>query len=161
MSTLSIRKAIASDLLQIAQFIRDLAVYEKLSHQVSFDESRLQQELFGDAPVAHVLMAEWDSAPVGFALYFYNFSTFLGKRGIYLEDLYVDPSHRGKSIGKSLLKELARLAVAQDCGRLEWQVLDWNEPSIAFYDSLGAKQKSDWITYQLTDDALRRLAEQH
>lgn len=159
MSELNIRKATSDDLSLIARFIRDLADYEKLSHEVTFDETRLKDELFGDAPVAFVWVAEWEHKPVGFALCFYNFSTFLGKRGIYLEDLYVDPDHRGKSIGKALLKKIAKQAVEEDCGRVEWQVLDWNKPSIDFYDSLCAKQKTEWLTYQLTGDALISLAE--
>lgn len=158
MAALNIRKATSDDLATIEAFIRNLAEYEKLSHEVTFDSKRLAQELFGPSPVAFVWIAEWEHTPVAFALCFYNFSTFLGKRGIYLEDLYVNPEHRGKSIGKALLRHIACQAVEEDCGRVEWQVLDWNEPSIEFYDALGAKQKSDWLTYQLTGEALQSLA---
>lgn len=159
MSSLSIRKATPSDLSHIAKLIRDLAEYEKLLDEVTFDESRLHDELFGDAPVAFVWMAEWGDEPVGLALCFYNFSTFLGKRGIYIEDLFVDPDYRGKNIGKALMQKVAKQAIAEDCGRVEWQVLDWNQPSIDFYEKMNARNKSEWLTYQLTGDALKSLAE--
>jgi len=128
--TLSIRSARAEDIPLIAQFIRDLAEYERLAHEVRFDEAVLQAKLFGPRPYAEVLIGEIDGEPQGFALFFHNFSTFEGKPGIYLEDLFVRPEARGSGLGKALLKRLAALAVERDCARLEWSVLDWNEPSI-------------------------------
>jgi GNAT superfamily N-acetyltransferase len=155
---LSIRPASESDVALILSFIQKLAEYEKLSHEVVATEATLRNYLFGERPAAEVILAYWGSQPVGFALYFHNFSTFLGRPGIYLEDLFVDPEHRGKGIGKALLVNLAQIATERDCGRLEWSVLDWNEPSIQFYRKLGAVAKDDWTTYRLTGDALQRLA---
>lgn len=155
---LRIRQAERDDLPIIMRFIRELAAYEKLEDEITFDEARLAEECFGERPVAHTLIAEWSGEPAGFLLYFYNFSTFLGKRGIYVEDLYVSPELRGNKIGLSLLQYVAAIAKAQDCGRVEWSVLDWNEPSIAFYESLGAKAKKEWLGYQLSGDALSQLA---
>lgn len=155
---LTIRKAEADDLPLVIQFITELADYEKLRHEVTIDPRRLQNELFGEYPVAFSYLAEWDGVAVGFALYFYNFSTFLGKRGIYVEDIYVQPNFRGKGIGKALLKAIAQKAVEEDCGRIEWQVLDWNKPSIDFYESLHARHKQEWLTYQLAGGAIKKLA---
>ena len=139
-------------------FIRKLAEYEKLSHLVVASEADVREHVFGANPVAEVLLAYWDQEPVGFALYFRNFSTFLGQPGIYLEDLFVDPSHRGKGIGKALLARLAQIAAERGYGRLEWAVLDWNTPSIEFYRSLGAVPLDEWTAYRLTGAALDRLA---
>lgn len=155
---LSIRNASADDLQLIIQLITDLADYEKLRHEIAIDPKRLKRELFGDQPAAYAMIAQWNEKPVGFALFFYNFSTFLGKRGIYVEDVYVQPDYRGKGIGKALFRAIAQKAVAEDCGRVEWQVLDWNKPSIDFYEAMEARHKKEWLTYQLTGGALKRLA---
>jgi GNAT superfamily N-acetyltransferase len=146
------------DVPLILRFIRDLAEYEKLSHLVIATEENIREHVFGPNRVAEVLLASWDSQPVGFALFFRNFSTFLGQTGIYLEDLFVEPAHRGKGIGKALLIRLAKIAVERGYGRLEWSVLNWNTPSIEFYRSLGAVPMDEWTIYQLAGDALSRLA---
>jgi GNAT superfamily N-acetyltransferase len=156
--TLSIRTAARSDLSLIAQFIRDLAEYERLSHEVRFDEAVLGDRLFGDRPYAEVLIGEIDGAPQGFALFFHNFSTFEGKPGVYLEDLFVRPEARGSGLGKALLKRLAALALQRDCARLEWAVLDWNEPSIQFYKLLGARMMDEWTVMRVDGMALDSLA---
>ncbi|WBX85256.1 GNAT family N-acetyltransferase [Sphingosinicella microcystinivorans] len=156
--TLSIRPATPADLPLIAQFIRGLAEYEKLAHEVRFDEAKLGETLFGPRPYAEVLIAEDDGAPVGFALFFHNFSTFEGRPGIYLEDLFVVPEARGKGVGKALLSRLAALAIERDCARLEWWVLDWNTPAIDFYRALGARSMNEWIVNCVDGDALRALA---
>ncbi len=156
--TLSIRPATRADLPLIAQFIRDLADYEKLAHEVRFDEAVLGDRLFGPRPYAEVLIGEIDGVAQGFALFFHNFSTFEGKPGIYLEDLFVRPEARGSGLGKALLKALAALAVERDCARLEWWVLDWNEPAIQFYKKLGAKPMDEWTTFRVDGDALLELA---
>lgn len=156
--TLSIRPATRADTALIAQFIRDLAAYEKLSHEVRFDDAVLADRLFGPRPYAEVIIGELGGAPQGFALFFHNFSTFEGRPGIYLEDLFVRPAARGSGLGKALLAELARLAVERDCARLEWAVLDWNEPSIGFYKSLGARLMDEWTGMRVDGDALIRLA---
>ena len=158
MSALRIAPAAESDIPLILSFIRALAEYEKLSHLVVATEENIREHLFGSNPVAEVLLAHWSGEPVGFALYFRNFSTFLGQAGIYLEDLFVEPAHRGKGIGKALLKRLAEIAVERGYGRLEWSVLDWNTPSIEFYRSLGAVPMDEWIRYRLTGAPLMRLA---
>lgn len=155
---LSIRFATADDLPLIAQFIRDLAAYEKLAHEVRFDEAGLGQRLFGPRPYAEVLIGEIDGVAQGFALFFHNFSTFEGKPGIYLEDLFVRPEARGSGLGKALLKRLAALAVERDCARLEWWVLDWNTPSIGFYKALGAKPMDEWTVFRVDGAALENLA---
>ena len=159
MPDLNIRKAEIADCALVLKFIRDLAVYEKLDHTVVATEDSVRNTLFGDKPFAEVVIAEWQGQPAGFALFFHNYSTFLAKPGIYLEDLFVEPSLRGKGIGKALLQHLATLAVERGCGRLEWAVLDWNEPSIEFYKSLGAVPMSDWIIYRLTGEALQGLGQ--
>lgn len=156
--TLAIRSATPSDLPLIAQFIRDLADYEKLAHEVRFDEAKLAANLFGPRPHAEVIIGEIDGAPQGFALFFHNFSTFEGRPGIYLEDLFVRPEARGSGLGKALLGHLAKLCVIRDCARLEWSVLDWNEPSIGFYKSLGAKLMDEWTVMRVDGDALTKLA---
>ena len=155
---MTIRAATPDDTYIIAELIRALAEYERLAHEVTLDERELREHLFGERPYAEVVLAEDAGDVVGFALFFHNYSTFLGKPGIYLEDLFVKPAHRGAGHGRALLAELARLAVERGCGRLEWSVLDWNEPSIAFYLSLGAVAMDEWTGYRLTGEALRRLA---
>jgi GNAT superfamily N-acetyltransferase len=157
---LRIRPATDNDTALILRFIEKLADYEKLSHEVVATEAALHKWLFGARPMAEVILAEWAGEPVGFALFFQNFSTFLAQPGIYLEDLFVDIEHRGKGIGKALLSRLARIATERGCGRLEWAVLDWNQPSIEFYRSLGARPKDEWTIFRLTGDSLQRLAEQ-
>jgi GNAT superfamily N-acetyltransferase len=153
-----IRKAEPSDTAIILEFIRRLAEYEKLSHEVVATEESLERYLFGEEKVAEVVIGYDRDDPVGFALYFYNFSTFLGKPGIYLEDLYVLEEYRGRGFGTMLLTYLARLAVEKGCGRLEWAVLDWNEPSIDFYKSLGARMMNEWIIHRVTGESLEKLA---
>ena len=153
-----IRPATAADVPTIARLIRGLAEYERLSHAVALDEDRLREHLFGPRPYAEVLLAEDAGAVVGFALFFHNYSTFRAKPGIYLEDLFVEPAHRGKGHGKALLISLARLALARDCARVEWSVLNWNEPSIRFYQALGAEPLDEWTAYRLTGEALAKLA---
>ena len=149
-----IRPATVEDTRTICSLIRALAEYERLSHEVLLDEDRLREHLFGKRPFAEVLLAEEEGEIVGFALFFHNYSTFLGKPGIYLEDLFVRPDNRGKGHGKTLLTAVARLAVERGCGRLEWSVLNWNEPSIQFYRSLGAVPMNEWTIYRLTGDDL-------
>ena len=160
--TVTTRTAARTDLPLIAQFIRDLAEYEKLAHEVRFEEAVLGERLFGQnnghGPYAEVLIGEIDGAAQGFALFFHNFSTFEGRPGIYLEDLFVRPAARGSGLGKALLKRLAALAVERDCARLEWSVLDWNEPAITFYKSLGAKSMDGWTINRVDGDALQGLA---
>jgi GNAT superfamily N-acetyltransferase len=158
-SALRIVPATEPDVPLIFSFIRKLAEYEKLSHEVVATEDRLRDGLFGARPVAEVLLAYWDDEPAGFALYFPNFSTFLGQPGIYLEDLFVEPAFRGRGIGKALLARLAKIAQERNCGRLEWAVLDWNRPAIDFYKSLGAVAKDEWTVFRLAGDSLHRLAE--
>lgn len=154
----TIRPAVAADSALILRFIRDLADYEKLLDSVEATEGHVAAALFGDNPRAFADIAEIDGAPVGFALWFYNFSTFVGRHGIYLEDLFVRPEARGSGAGKALLANLARRCVDENLGRLEWSVLDWNAPSIAFYDSLGAAALDEWIIRRMTGAALRKLA---
>jgi GNAT superfamily N-acetyltransferase len=155
---LSIRTANKSDVSLILSFIRGLAEYERLSHEVTANEEQLIETLFGDYPGAEVIIASLDDEPAGFALFFHNYSTFLAQRGLYLEDLFVKPEFRGKGVGKALLSHLAKLAVERKCGRLEWAVLEWNEPAIGFYKSLGAKPMDDWTVFRVTGDALGELA---
>ncbi len=156
--SVSVRNAGRGDEALILGFIKELAEYEKLAHEAVATPDQLARTLFCDNPKVFALIAEQDGAPVGFALYFFNFSTFLGKHGIYLEDLYVKESCRGAGAGKALLAELARIAVENDCGRLEWSVLDWNAPSIAFYKSLGAAPMDEWTVYRLAGEGLADLA---
>src|SRR5262245_60982008 len=155
---LRIERAEPGDVPLILRFIRDLAEYERLLDQVVASEDVLREQLFGTRPVAEVVIARSGDEPAGFALFFHNFSTFLGRRGLYLEDLFVRPAFRGKGVGQALLAFLARLALERGCGRLEWAVLDWNEPAIGFYQRLGAAPMSDWTTYRLTGEPLRALA---
>ena len=154
--SVAIRSATVADVPLILRFIRELAVYEKLEHEVVATEDGLARSLFGDHPYAEVLIAEDEAEPAGFALFFHNYSTFLGQPGIYLEDLYVRPEARGKGIGRALLARLATETVARGCGRLEWAVLDWNRPAIGFYEALGATPMNEWTVFRLTGDALRR-----
>jgi GNAT superfamily N-acetyltransferase len=156
--TLSIRPGELADVPVIAELIRALARYEKLEQEVVMTEEKLTDSLFGERPYAETLIAEDDGEPVGFALFFHNYSTFLAQPGIYLEDLFVKPEHRGAGIGKALLERLAQLAVDRGCGRLEWAVLDWNVDAIRFYERLGAKPNAEWTVYRLTGKPLQRLA---
>jgi GNAT superfamily N-acetyltransferase len=156
MST-SIRPAESGDLPLIARFIRDLAEYEKLAHEVRFDEATLAGHLFGSRPVAEVVIGEVGGEPQGFALFFHNFSTFEGRPGLYLEDLFVRPAARGSGLGRALLAHLAALAVERGCARLEWSVLDWNAPAIGFYEKLGARAMSDWTIMRVDGEALTAL----
>jgi len=155
--TLAVRAAERADVPVIAELIRGLARFEKLEHEVSMTEERLAENLFGRHRYAETLLAEEEGVPVGFALFFHNFSTFLAQPGIYLEDLFVVPEQRGHGVGRALLKELARLAVERGCGRLEWSVLDWNREAIGFYERLGAKPNSEWTVYRLAGEALSAL----
>ncbi len=155
---MSIRAATPADVPTIAGLIRGLAEYEKLAHEVVLKEADLREHLFGARPYAEVVLAEEGGAVVGFALFFHNFSTFLAKPGLYLEDLFVLPAHRGKGHGEALLRHLAKLAVARGCGRFEWSVLDWNAPSIEFYKSRGAVPMDEWTIYRLTGEKLLRFA---
>jgi GNAT superfamily N-acetyltransferase len=158
MSFLSFRPARLTDTTALVGLIGELAAFESLSHLMQATPEALAEHLFGQHPVAQALVAEADGALVGFALYFSNYSTFLAKPGLYLEDLYVQPAWRGRGVGRRLLRELAAVAVARGCGRFEWSVLDWNAPAIGFYQSMGATVMPDWRICRLTGDALHRLA---
>ncbi|MBE6334476.1 MAG: GNAT family N-acetyltransferase [Bacteroidales bacterium] len=153
---MEIRKACPKDVPQILEFIKGIARYEKMENEVVATENMLHEWLF-QKEVAEVVFAEEDGKAAGFALYFHNFSTFVGKAGIYLEDLYVFPEHRGKGYGKALFLHLAKTALERGCGRMEWVCLNWNQPSIDFYRSMGAISLDDWKTYRLTEDALKEL----
>lgn len=152
-----LRPASPDDIPLILALIGELAEYELLSHQVVATEELIHQALFGERTYAEVIIAEVESDPAGFALFFHNFSTFLGRPGIYLEDLFVRPVYRGRGVGRMLLEHLAKIAVERNCGRLEWAVIDWNEPAIGFYKKLGAVPIDDWTIFRLTGDALREL----
>ena len=154
-----IRPARVEDVSIILELIRDLATYERAPDEVTATEEQLVDVLFGERPAAEVLLAFEEQSPVGFAVYFYNFSTWLGRPGLYLEDLFVNPEKRGKGYGRALLVELAKIARDRECGRLEWAVLDWNEPAIEFYRALGAKPMHEWTVFRLTRDGIARLAE--
>ena len=156
---IGVRSATEKDVPLILSFVRELAAYERLSHEVKADESMLRECLFGARSYAEALIAESQGLPAGFALFFHNVSTFLGRPGIYLEDLYVKPELRGLGIGRTLLAHLAGLATERSCGRLEWAVLDWNEPAIRFYKSLGAVPMREWTVFRLTGESLERVAE--
>jgi GNAT superfamily N-acetyltransferase len=156
--TITIRPATESDSALILNFIQGLAEYEKLSHEVVASENQIRLTLFGDQPSAEVIIAEFENEAAAFALFFTNYSTFLARPGIYLEDLFVLPEFRGNGIGKSLLAHLAGLVVEKDMGRLDWSVLDWNKPAINFYEQLGAKGMTDWTQYRLTGSALEKLS---
>jgi GNAT superfamily N-acetyltransferase len=154
---LKIRAATKADGALVYTFIRDLAEYERLLDDVAATQGDIERSLFEPNPRVFCDIAEWDGAAAGFALWFYNFSTFRGRHGIYLEDLFVRPAFRAKGIGKALLENLAKRAVAENCSRVEWSVLDWNEPSIKFYESLGAIPMEEWTIYRLTGEALKKL----
>lgn len=151
-----IRKAVPADSEIIFNLIRKLSVYEKMENEVITSAAELHENVF-EKKFAHVLIAEEDGLPIGFALYFFNFSTFVGKRGLYLEDLFVEPEHRGKGYGKMLLLHLAKIAEEENCGRMEWAVLDWNQPAIDFYKSLGAKAMEDWTIFRLDKKTIKKL----
>ena len=155
---LSITIATERDIPQILDFIKALAEYERMADLVVATEEGLRATLFGPRPYAECVIARFDGEPAGFALFFHNYSTFLGRPGVYLEDLFVKPELRGKGVGRSLLQYLAKVALDRDCGRLEWTVLDWNEPAIGFYKSLGAEPLEDWTIFRLKGEALARLA---
>ena len=157
--SLTIRRARADEAGLVYTFVRELAEYEKLSHEVAATEADIAEALFGDSPVLFCDIAEWDGEPAGFAVWFVNFSTFSGRHGIYLEDLFVRPALRGKGIGKALLMHLARHCVTNGWSRLQWAVLDWNAPSIEFYKSLGADLMDEWTICRLSGEALARLAQ--
>ena len=158
MSQLHIRPATEQDIDLILHFVRELAIYEKAEHEVKATPDHVRRTLFCANPAVFGLICEIEGKAVGFAVYFFNYSTWQGQHGLYLEDLYVTPQQRGVGAGKALLQHLARIALDKDCGRFEWSVLDWNAPSIAFYDSLGAKPQSEWIRYRMTGEALQQLA---
>jgi len=155
---IEISPAQEADIALILSLINELAEFEKLKAQVAATEATLRQALFGSRPAAEALIARSGGEPAGFALYFHNFSTFIGKHGLYLEDLFVRPAFRGRGIGKALLARLARLALERDCGRFEWAVLDWNRPARDFYEALGAESNPSWVNYRITGKALERLA---
>ena len=155
---ISIRSATSADVGTILNFIRDLSVYEKLAHEVKADERTLAQNLFGARCYAECIIAEAVGRPAGFALFFHNFSTFVGKPGLYLEDLFVKPEYRGRGIGLRLFRALAHIALERDCGRMEWSVLDWNEPALTFYKQLGAQAMDDWTTQRLSRPQIEALA---
>lgn len=158
MENITVRHAERADIPTVLRFIHALGSYEKLEHEITADEKTLEREMF-EKNGAKALIAFSGDTPCGFALYFYSFSTFLGKRGIYLEDLFVSPTYRGRGIGTRLLSELAGIAVREGCGRLEWSCLDWNTPSIEFYKSLGARPMDGWSVYRVTGDGLKALAD--
>jgi GNAT superfamily N-acetyltransferase len=157
-ASLDIRTAMPADAETVLALIEELADYERLRHEVVADEALLSRHLFGARPAAEALLAERDGAAVGFALFFPTFSTFLGRPGIWLEDLFVRPAHRGTGIGRSLLVRLAQIAVERDCGRLEWSALDWNEPALGFYRALGARVMPEWHLHRLSGEALASFA---
>jgi GNAT superfamily N-acetyltransferase len=158
-SSLRLRDAKADDLPVIERLVRALASYERLEHEVRATQDDLRQAMFGPEPKVFALICEWDGQPAGLCIWFYNFSTFLGRHGIYIEDIFVEPEHRGRGIGRAIFKHLAQRAVAEGCGRLEWSVLNWNEPAIGFYRGIGASAMTDWHIQRVTGDALQALAD--
>ena len=158
MSVIKIRETTIDDSALILKFVTELAIYEKAENEVLATESDIRESLFGDNSTANAVICNIDDEPAGFAVYFFNYSTWLGKHGLYLEDLYVSPSHRSSGAGKTLLKHLAKIALSKDCGRFEWSVLDWNEPAIQFYQSFGAKPQDEWVSYRLEGKALKEFA---
>ncbi|MBE0457215.1 MAG: GNAT family N-acetyltransferase [Pseudoalteromonas prydzensis] len=159
MTDIILRDAVPSDAATILHFITELAVYEKEPDAVKTDEQAILKTLFSEGATAHSVICLEEDTPIGFAVYFYNYSTWLGKNGLYLEDLYVSPDSRGKGAGKLIMQHLARQAIAKDCGRFEWVVLDWNQPAIDFYNSMGAEPQNEWVIYRLTGQALIDFAE--
>ncbi len=159
MKDINIRKATIEDAALILHFVKELAIYEKAVHEVIATEEDIKNSLFNERVTAHAVICNKGDKPVGFAVYFFNYSTWLGQNGLYLEDLYVSPESRGTGAGKALLKHLARIAVNKNCGRFEWSVLDWNEPAIQFYESIGAAPLNEWVGYRLTGDALTAFAD--
>lgn len=157
--SLHIRTATIEDAALILGFITDLAIYEKAEHEVKTDAAGIEAGLFGPESSTRALICEHEGQPIGYAVYFFNYSTWLGKHGLYLEDLYVSPEKRGVGAGKALLRHLAQLAVTKGCGRFEWAVLDWNQPAIDFYQSFGARPQDEWTTYRLTGQALLDFAQ--
>ncbi len=155
-----IRIATENDIPIILSLIRELAVYEKLEHELIATEELMRQSLFCEKPAAEVLIAEYEDTPVGYALFFHNFSTFLGKKGLYLEDLFIKPHYRGKGFGKALLLHVVRLAKERNCGRVEWSVLNWNQPAIDFYKSLGAVPMDGWTVYRLDEEVIKKVENQ-
>ncbi|MDQ0454981.1 GNAT family N-acetyltransferase [Rhizobium paknamense] len=155
-----IRDAEVGDVPVILRFITDLAIYEKAEHEVKATPESLAESLFGEASVTRAVILESEGKPAGFALWFYSFSTWLARKGLYLEDLYVDPAFRGQGGGRLLLRHLARRAVEEGCGRFEWSVLDWNTPAIRVYESIGGEPQSEWIRYRLSGDALKAFADE-
>jgi len=155
---LQVRPATRADAPLITSLVRELADYEKLLHEARATPTDFLRELDAPNPVVHVLIAEWNGEPAGFALYFFNFSTFVGRRGLYLEDLFVRPALRSHGIGRALLRALARIAQEKNCGRMEWAVLDWNEPALRFYKTLDARQMNEWIIHRLTPAEIGKLA---
>ena len=158
MSVLTIKEATIEDSALILRFVKELASYEKAEHEVLATEADIKSSLFGENATTNAVICHVNDEPVGFAVYFFNYSTWLGKNGLYLEDLYVSPDHRSVGAGKALLRHLAKIAVSKQCGRFEWSVLDWNEPAINFYQSIGAKPQNEWIGYRLTGQALESFA---
>ncbi|WP_394145681.1 GNAT family N-acetyltransferase [Vibrio atypicus] len=158
MNKIEIREAHVEDTETILRFITELAKYEKLESEVKTSISDIESSLFSQESTAHAIICEVNGEPIGFAVFFYNYSTWLGKNGLYLEDLYVSPEYRSIGAGKAILKYLAQLAVSKKCGRFEWCVLDWNEPAIEFYKSIGAKPQNEWVIYRLTGDELKAFA---
>jgi GNAT superfamily N-acetyltransferase len=157
---ITIRKAEEKDIPLILKFIKGIAEYEKLLHEVEANEEKLRESLFSQNANTEVLLCYFGDVPVAYAVYFHNFSTFVGKKGIYLEDIFVYPEYRGKGIGKKLLKYIAQIAVERNCGRMEWAVLNWNKPAIEFYKSIGAKPMDEWSIFRLTEPALKKFVEQ-
>ncbi len=158
MNTVTIRRATKNDSTIILQFIKELAAYEKAPNAVKASIEDIEKSIFGDNSTVSALICSSDEKPIGFAVYFFNYSTWLGKNGLYLEDLYITPQYRGKGAGENLLRHLAKIAFEKDCGRFEWSVLDWNMPAIEFYKSLGARPQNEWIPYRLDGDALTGFA---
>lgn len=158
MKRIEIREAEVEDSPLILRFIKELAIYEKAEDQVEATVESIEESIFGSDSTTHAIICLIDGEPVGFAVYFFNYSTWLGKNGLYLEDLYISPEHRKIGVGKALLKHLAQTAVSKGCGRFEWSVLDWNEPAIDFYRSIGAKPQSEWIIYRLSGPELIAFA---
>jgi GNAT superfamily N-acetyltransferase len=156
---LHMRPATADDAPLLMHFVRELAIYEKAEHEVLATEADLRRDMFGPESRVEALICELEDEPIGHAIFFMNYSTWLGKYGIFLEELYITPERRGTGAGKALLKRVAQIAVSRDCGRFEWNVLDWNEPAIRFYESLGAEPLSEWVGYRLTGSALQSLGD--